>query len=59
MPRSNKWGFEQNLWHLTRQAKQAYAPAPNRARYFIDRGKEIIGLAAEIFALFEYGDPDW
>ena len=55
MPRSNKWSFEQNLWHLTRQAKNASAPVPERVRYFIDRGKECVGLAAEIFALFEYG----
>lgn len=56
MPRSNKWSFEQNLWHLTKQAKQAVAPVPNRVLYFIDRGKECVGLASEIFALFEYED---
>jgi hypothetical protein len=38
MPRSNKWSFEQNLWRLTRQAKNGIAPVPNRIRYFIDRG---------------------
>jgi hypothetical protein len=56
MPRSDKWSFEQNLWHLTKQAKQAVAPVPNRILYFIDCGKECVGLASEIFALFEYGD---
>jgi hypothetical protein len=54
MPRSNKWSFEQNLWHLTKQAKKGIAPPPNRICYFIDCGKQCIGLAAEIFALFEY-----
>jgi hypothetical protein len=58
MPRSNKWSFEQNVWRLTRQAKNGIAPVPNRIRYFIDRGKQCVGLAGEIFALFEYGDLD-
>jgi hypothetical protein len=56
MPRSNQWSFEQNLWHLTKQAKQAMAPVPNRVLYFIDCGKQCVGLASEIFALFEYDD---
>jgi hypothetical protein len=55
MPRLNKWGFEQNLWRLTKRAKEATAPVPNRILYFIDCGKECVGLACEIFALFEYG----
>jgi len=54
MPRSNKWSFHQNLWRLTKQAKKATAPVANRILYFIDRGKECVGLASEIFALFEY-----
>jgi hypothetical protein len=54
LPQSNKWSFEQNLWHLTKQAKNTIAPAPNHIHYFIDCGKECVGLAAEIFALFEY-----
>ena len=58
MPRSNKWSFEQNVWRLTRQAKNAIAPVPDRIRYFIDRGKQCVGLAGEIFALFEYGELD-
>jgi hypothetical protein len=58
MPRSNKWCFKQNLWRLTKQAKNAIAPAPNRIRYFIDRGKQCVGLASEIFSLYEYGDLD-
>jgi hypothetical protein len=58
MPRSNKWSFEQNLWQLTKQARKATAPVPNRVLYFIDRGKACIGLASEIFALFEYSDSE-
>jgi hypothetical protein len=58
MPRSNKWSFEQNLWRLTRQAKSAVAPVSERMGYFIDRGKECVGLAAEIIALFEDSDPE-
>ncbi len=56
MPRSNKWSFEQNLWQLVKQAEKGIAPVPNRIRYFIDCGKECVGLASEIFALFEYRD---
>ena len=58
MPRSNKWSFEQNLWRLTKQATKAIAPVPSRILYFIDRGKECVGLASEIIALIEYSDSD-
>ena len=58
MPRSNKWSFEQNLWQLTKHAKKAKAPVPNRVRYFIDCGKKCVGFASEIFALFEYRETD-
>ena len=54
MPRSNKWSFEQNLWRLTRQAEKGVAPVPDRIHYFIDCGKECVGLVSEIYALFEY-----
>jgi hypothetical protein len=54
MPRDNKWSFEQNLWRLTRQAERGLAPVPDRIRYFIDCGKECVGLVSEIYALFEY-----
>jgi hypothetical protein len=53
MPRSNKWSFEQHVWHLTRQAKEKDAPVPDRIRYFTDQGKMCVGLAAEIISLFE------
>jgi len=56
MPRSNKWSFQQNVWRLTKEAKRATAPVPDRIRYFIDRGKACVGLASEIFALFEYSE---
>jgi len=56
MPRSHKWSFEQNLWRLTKQAKQAIVPVPNRVLYFIDCGKACVGLASEIFSLFEYDE---
>jgi hypothetical protein len=58
MPKDNKWSFEQNLWSLTRQAKAANVPVPDRIRYLIDRGKQCVGLASEILALFEYGNLD-
>lgn len=58
--RQNKWSFEQNLWHFTKLAKSAAAlRSPKPICYFIDRGKECVGLAAEIFALFEYNEPNW
>lgn len=58
MPRSNKWSFQQNLWRLAKQTTKATAPVSNRVLYFIDCGKECVGLASEIFALFEYSDSD-
>ena len=54
MPQSNKWSFQQNLWRLTRQAKASKALGPDRIGYFIDCGKACVGLASEIYALFEY-----
>ena len=56
MPRSNKWSFEQNLWRLTRQAKKMTAPTQDCICYFIDCGKTCVGLASEIFSLFEYAE---
>lgn len=58
MPRANKWSFEQNLWRLTRQAEKGVAPVPDRIHYFIDCGKECVGLVSEIYALFEYREPE-
>jgi hypothetical protein len=56
-PRSNKWSFEQNLWYFTKQAQsEPPSTATNPLCYYIDRGKECVGLAAEILSLFEYGE---
>jgi hypothetical protein len=56
-PRSNKWSFEQNLWYFTKQAQsEPPSTATSPLCYYIDRGKECVGLAAEIVALFEYGE---
>lgn len=55
-PRQNRWSFEQRLWHLLRQVKSASStPSPAPVAYFIDRGKECVGQAAEIYTLFVYG----
>jgi hypothetical protein len=59
IPRSNKWSFQQNLWRLTKQAQGGIASIPVKPiRYYIDRGKECVGLAAEILALFENGKSE-
>jgi hypothetical protein len=56
-PRPNKWSFEQNLWYFTRQAQgEPPSTVTNSLCYYIDRGKECVGLAAENLALFEYGE---
>lgn len=51
-------GFHQNLWRLTKQVKKATTPVSNRVLYLIDRGKECVGLAGGLFALFEYRGSD-
>jgi hypothetical protein len=56
MPRSNKWSFHQNLWWLTKKVRQGEAPVPDRLSYFIDKGKQIVGEAAAILTLLDYGD---
>jgi len=53
MPRSNKWSFEQNLWRLTKQAREDASPDPKRLYTLIDAGKQAVGLASEIVTLFE------
>jgi hypothetical protein len=54
MPRSNQWSFAQILWTLVKQAKAGQAPLAKRVHYFIDCGKECVGSASKIYALFEY-----
>ena len=59
MPRSNKWSFHQNVWYLTRQAKEPSMLAQaNPIYYLIDQGKKSVGLAAELYELFENGDDE-
>ena len=53
MPRDNIWSFQQNLWMLTRQTKNADSQNPDKVYYFIDLGKRCVGLASEIFLIFE------
>ena len=56
MPRSNKWSFAQNLWYFSQQAQNPAPDGVDPLSYFTDRGKTLVGLAAEILALFEYGN---
>jgi hypothetical protein len=58
MPRSNKWSFEQNLAYFLKEARKSVAPVTDRIHFFMDRGKQCVGLASEIFILLEYGDLD-
>lgn len=59
LPQLNKWSFDQHLWHLTKEAKRAVtADSPRSIEFYINHGKEHVGLVAEIFALFEYADPE-
>ncbi len=53
MPRLNKWSFEQNLWRLIKRTRQASVQAQSPIRYAIDLGKQCVGLASQIIALFE------
>ena len=56
-PRQNRWSYEQRLWHLLRQVRNAtvsHARAP--IAYFIARGQECVGQVADIYILFEYGE---
>ena len=56
MPRDNKWSFAQNLWYFSQQAQNPAPEGVDPLCYFADRGKTLVGLAAEILALFEYGN---
>lgn len=57
LPRSNKWSFEQNLWKLTRQAREATSLEAEHLHSLIDSGKQCVGLAAEALSVFE-GDEE-
>ena len=54
-PRPGRWSLAENIWHITEQASAAAdSSQPRPVVYYIDHGKEHVGQAAEIFALFEY-----
>jgi hypothetical protein len=54
-PRPGRWSLAENIWHIAEQASAAaQSPQPRPVVYYIDHGKEHVGQAAEIFALFEY-----
>ena len=55
-PRPGRWSFADNLWHITQQAQEDSQQdnLPGSVIYYVDHGKEHVGQAAEIFALFEY-----
>src|SRR5262245_47347026 len=55
-PRPGRWSFAENLWHIAEQASAADRPAGERLRYFIDHGKEHVGQAAELLAIFSYDE---
>jgi hypothetical protein len=59
-PKQNKWSLAQNVWLLTRQARQAAAhPAEQPIEVVFDSGKACVGLAAQIAILFERPDSEW
>ncbi len=58
MARSNRWTFHQNLWWLIRRARKADTSAPDCLFSLIDDGKRCVGLASEIYILFEHGELD-
>jgi len=53
MPRDNIWSFHQNLWKLTRQAKNFIEQDDDKTNELIDLGKRCVGLASEIISHFE------
>jgi hypothetical protein len=59
LPQLNKWSFDQHVWHLTKEAKRAAAAdSPRPLDYYINHGKEHVGMVAEGFALFEYAEVE-
>jgi len=53
LPDLNRWSFEQHLWHILRQAKNAIDAEERKSmRTLINHGKEHIGKIAEAMALF-------
>jgi hypothetical protein len=59
LPQLNKWSFDQHLWHLTKEAKHAaVSDSPRSIDFYINHGKEHVGMIAEGFALFEYAEAE-
>jgi hypothetical protein len=59
LPQLNKWSFDQHVWHLTKEVKRAVASESLRSiAYYINHGKEHVGMVAEGFALFEYAEVE-
>jgi len=57
MPKANVWSFEQNLWRLVRQTAHGVAETKTY-EWFVDRGKECVGAAAEIVKLLELKEAE-
>jgi hypothetical protein len=56
-PRPGRWSFAENLRHVMEQAPDAAGrPAAAPLRYFVDHGKEHVGQAAELLAIFAYDE---
>jgi hypothetical protein len=56
-PRPGRWSFAENLWHIAEQAIEAAQQTHSQPlRYFVDHGKEHVGQAAEILAIFCYDE---
>jgi hypothetical protein len=59
LPQLNKWSFDQHVWHLTKEARRAAASkSPRSIDFYINHGKEHVGMVAEGFALFEYAEAE-
>jgi hypothetical protein len=59
LPQLNKWSFDQHVWHLTKEAKRAAASDSLRSiDFYLNHGKEHVGMVAEVFALFEYAEAE-
>ena len=56
---SNKWSFEQHLWHLLKHARSAEDAVQSESIiHFINHGKEHIGEVTEILNLLEMGESE-
>jgi hypothetical protein len=55
-PRPGRWSFAENLWHIVEQASAADNTSTEPLRYFVDHGKEHVGQAAELLAIFSYDE---